>query len=48
MKKTQGLSLPKEMLNKIEDHLDNYNYLSKSEFVRAAIREKLARLEAEN
>ena len=44
MSKYQGVSLPKKMLNLIDEAIVNQPYNSKTEFIRQAIRHELERL----
>jgi len=44
MSNYQGVSLPKDLLNKIEEAIENKTYTNKTEFIRQAIRHELERV----
>ena len=43
MSKYQGLSLPKKLLDKIDEAIEDAPYTNKTEFIRQAIRHELER-----
>lgn len=48
MSKYQGISLPKKLLNLIDEAIINKPYQSKTEFIRQAIRHELERAKQES
>jgi metal-responsive CopG/Arc/MetJ family transcriptional regulator len=44
MNKYQGISLPKKLLNKIEETIEEHGFTNKTEFIRQAIRNELRRV----
>jgi len=45
MTKYHGISLPKEMLQLIDEKGKNQGYTSRADFIRQAIREKIAKIQ---
>jgi len=44
MNKYQGISLPKKLLDKIDEKIKGHGFTNKTEFIRQAIRHELRRL----
>lgn len=44
MSNYQGVSLPKKLLNQIDENLENSVYISKADFIRQAIRHEIERV----